>query len=250
MNFSNQPVQLGQEMFTSSSTQQHPLGTRGISPDGRVYRYVKAGASDLVAGHAVQSPAHPLGQFARAVNTTSNVSVGSTSIRITCASSVAVGFYNEGYAMIASGAGAGLVYTINNHAAVSTGATGEFFFYNEDPIKVTITTTSTVSLFPNKYSGVVTMPATTATGLLVGVASYVITAAQFGWIQTWGPAAVLGDDTTAIGAPTYTPMGTTGRVAGADATVITTVSTKQYVGHLMQADVQAQWVGIDLRISP
>jgi hypothetical protein len=251
MNLSNQDVQLAQGMFVSSATQQHALGQRGYTQDGRVYRYAKAGAADLVAGHALQSPATTVGNLAKAINTTSATGVGATSIKVTAGSTTAVGFYNEGYAMIASNAGAGLVYYINNQAAISTGATGEIFFYvPEDALAVAVSAgSSTVSLFPSKYNGVVTFP-TTATGVLVGVAAYVITAGQFGWIQTWGPAACLGDDTTAIGAMVYVPAGTTGRVIGADATVTTTILTKQYVGQLMQADVQAQWVGVDLRIAP
>jgi len=252
MNLSNQDVQLAQGMFVSSATQQHPLGTRGIAPDGRYFRYAKAGAADLVAGHALQSPATIVGNLARAVNTTSATGVGGTSIKVTAGSSTASQFYQEGYAMIASLAGAGLTYYINSQAAISTGATGEIFFYSpEDNLQVAISAgSSTVSLFASKYNGVVTFPATTATGVLVGVAVYVITAGQFGWIQTWGPCAVLGDDTTAIGAPVFCPAGTTGRVIGADATVTTTLSTKQLAGYLMQADVQGQWVGVDLRIAP
>ncbi len=54
MNLSNQDVQLAQGMFVSSATQVHALGTRGFTPDGRVYRYVLAGAVDLIAGRCVQ----------------------------------------------------------------------------------------------------------------------------------------------------------------------------------------------------
>jgi hypothetical protein len=140
---------------------------------------------------------------------------------------------------------------IDKHAAVSTGATGEFFFYADDALVVAISTgTTKVSLFQNKYANVIVVPATTATGTLVGVATYIITAAQFGWIQTWGPCGCVGDDTTALGGLVWAPAGTTGRAIGADATGAATLLIKQIIGHLMQANVSAQVVLVDLRISP
>lgn len=248
MNLSNQDVQLAQAMFVSSSTQQHPLGTRGSTPDGRVYRYVKAGAVDLIAGNIIQSPAPPAGQLTKAVNTTTSTGVGSTQIALTCASSVAANFYAEGYLIFASGAAQGVgPLFINNHAAVSTGATGVFNLYAEDALPVAITTTTTVTLMPNKYSGVIQLPATTATGVIVGVATYIITATQFGWIATWGVCSVLGADTTAIGAWVYGPATACGQASGFTAT---TLLTGQAIGHLLQANVAAQYVAVDLTISP
>lgn len=250
-NLSNQDVQLAQGMFISSSTQQHPLGTRGCDAAGHVHRYVKAGAADLVAGLTVQSSVTIAGHFLQQANTTGNLTAGSPSIKVTCASTAAVGFYNEGYMLFATGLGQGMRLMIDRHAAVSTGATGEFFFYPDDPLTVAISTgTTKVSLFANKYAGVITTPATTATGAIVGVATYIITAAQFGWVQTWGPCGCVGDDTTALGGLVWGPAGTTGRVVGADATGATTLLAKQMIGFLMQTNVQAQVVMVDLRISP
>lgn len=252
MNLSNQDVQLGQAMFESflpatGQPGKHPLGTRGCCADGRVYRYVKAGAVDLIAGTVVQSAAPPAGQLTKAINTTSAVAVGATALTVTCASSVAAGFYNDGYLVVASGAGQGYIYTIINHPAVSTGASGIFTLYDEDKLVVAVTITSTVTLMPNKYSGVIVLPATTATGVIVGVATYVIAAGAYGWVQTWGPCAVQGADTTAIGALVYGPATASGQASGYTAT---TLLTGQTIGRLMQANVAAQWVAVDLTISP
>lgn len=247
MNLSNQDVQLAQGMFVSSATQQHPLGTRGCDAFGRVWRYVKAGAADLIAGTVIQSPAPPAGQLTRTVQTTGQMSIGSAIISITCASSVAAGFYNDGYLVIASGTGQGFTYTVNNHPAVSTGAVGLFTLYDEDRLVVAITTSSTVSLFPNKYSGVVIMPAATATGVVVGVASYVITLAQFGWIQTWGVCAVLGADVNAIGSYGMSPATACGQVSSATAA---SLLTGTLIGNFLQTNVAQQMVMMDLKISP
>lgn len=252
MNLSNQDVQLAQQMFVSSSTQQHPLGTRGYTPDGRAYRYALAGAVDLIAGTVVQSPAAIAGHQTLAVNTTSGVAVGATSVAVTCASAAATNFYAEGYAIIASGAGQGYLYSIDKSPAVSTGATGQFTFYApEDAIQVAITTTSTVTLVANKYRGVIIVPATTATGLVVGVATYVITAAQYGWIQTWGPCATLSNDASAMGQLVNGIAATCGRVAFMSSPAVTACAiVGQFVGHVYQTGVAGQWVIVDLRIAP
>lgn len=260
MNLSNQDVQIAQGMFVSSASQQHPLGTRGCATDGRVYRYCKAGGADLVAGNVIQSPAVPAGQIAKAVNATSLVALGANQVTVTCASSVAAGFYIDGYLIVASGAGAGLLYTITNHPAVSTGASGVFTLYDEDRLVVAITTTSTVSLIPNKYAGVIRMPVTTATGVVVGIATYVITTLQFGWIQTWGPCAVLGGDTNALGTAVDGVSSTAGRVRGfitssvvpaaTTSQTVTGSATGQPIGYLLQTNVDGTWVAVDLTISP
>ena len=249
MNLSNQDVQLAQAMFESSSTAKHPLGTRGADSYGRIYRYVKAGAVDLIAGNVIQSPAVVAGHLTLAINTTSGgTSIGSLNFSVTCASTVAANFYADGYAVIATGAGQGVgPYVISSHAAVSTGATGLFNLYAEDAFVVAITTTSKISLIQNKYSGVIQLPASTATGVIVGVATYVITAAQFGWIQTWGPCSVKGADTTAVGAWVYGPATACGEASGFTAA---TLLTGQVIGHLLQANVAQQYVAVDLTISP
>lgn len=252
MNLSNQDVQLAQPMWTSSATAQHVLGTRGCDNFGRVYRYVKAGAVDLIAGSVIQSPAVIAGHQSLVVNTTGGLAVGATSVSVTCVSSVAAAFYNDGYAIIATSAGAGYMYTINNHAAVSTGAVGAFNFYApEDVLQVAINATSTVTLVPNKYSNVVIVPPTTATGLVVGVATYIITAAQFGWIQTWGQCAVRCNDASAMGQLMNGISASTGNMAGLTSPAVTgNAVVGQILGQIYQTGVAGQWVCCDLRVSP
>lgn len=248
MNLSNQDVQLAQGMFVSSTTQQHPLGTRGYTMDGRAYRYAKAGTVALVAGTVIQSPALVVGNQIRAINTTSAVSAGSSVVRLTCGSSAAANLYAEGYLAIGTGAGQGYVYQVNNHAAVSTGATGSFNLYSpEDNIVVAITTTSKASLLANKYSGVVIQPASTATGVCVGVATYVIGASEFGWLQTWGPVVIVLEGTPALGSAINGISGTAGRAA-----VFTAASllTGQYIGQAAMIGVAEEFDWVDLRIAP
>jgi hypothetical protein len=253
-NLSNRDVGLAQNMFESSSTQKHQLGTRGVMGDGRVFRYVKAGAVDLIAGTVVQSPVVTAGHQSLTPNTTSQLSIGGSALSLTCASTVVANFYAEGYAIISTSTGAGFQYQLDNHAAVSTGATGLFPFYlpqDGNTLVTAITVTSLVTLVPNKHNGVVIVPATTATGLVVGVATYVITAAQFGWVQTWGQVALLSNDASAMGQWLNGIAATCGRAAFMSSPAVTACAiVGQFIGHIYQTGVQGQWVAADLRISP
>ncbi len=248
MNFSSHDLFLAAGNFVSDATQRHPLGARGATRDGRIYRYVLAGATSLVPGNVIQSAAGVAGALTLAANTTTSTGIGSTQVALTCASSVAANFYADGYLMAVSGTGQGTgPYTIASHPAVSTGATGVFTLYYEDALVTAVTTSTTFNLIANKYKNVIAIPATTATGVVVGVCTYVITNAQYGWIQTWGVCNVLGTDTTAQGAMVYSPANSAGAISGFTAT---TLLTGQTVGKLIQADVAAQMVAIDLTISP
>jgi len=253
----NQDVALGGTSFISSASQQFELGTRGYTRDGCVFRYVSVGGVALVAGEVIQSAATIAGHLTRAVHTTSQTAFGQTVISLTCGSVCAAQFYNEGYLIIASGAGQGLKYQIKNHPAVSTGATGAFTLYDEEGLAVAITATSTVSLIPNKYASVIQAPVTTATGIVVGVACYPIAVTQFGWVQTWGIAAVRGGDTNAIGTAVDGVASTAGRArgfvqatSGATTSFLGSVATGQPIGYLLQTNVDGQFVAVDLRIAP
>jgi hypothetical protein len=275
MNLSNQDIQIGQGMFISSSTQQHPLGARGSDDMGRVYRYCRAGASDLVMGTVQQGSAVAAGGLTLAVHTTSGgTAPGSQSIMVTCVSAISTGFYNDGLLMVASGSGAGGVFKIQSfgpafasasgtpffaQGAVSTGATGEFRLYFEDAIPVmtnmTISTSSKISLIPNAYNGVVQAPVTTLTGPIAGICVYPITTLQFGWLQTWGPCAVLSNDTTALGNVVVGVAATTGRIEGAvggttGATILGNLMKSPIIGYMMAVGVQAEWRPVFLTISP
>lgn len=247
-NLSNQDVQLAQLMFTSSATAQHPLGTRGYTDDGRVFRYAKAGVSDLVAGQVLQSPAIVPGHLALALATSVGATtIGSITIGATCASSVAANLYADGYLQTGAGVGQGYNYRISSHAAVSTGATGTFNLYPEDALVVALGTTSLVSLIANKYNGVIQAPATTATGVIVGVAAYIITATQFGWIQTWGDCPVLCSGAGALGDPL---VGISATAGGAATATAASLLVNPVIGYLRQISVDTRYAAADIRISP
>ena len=253
-NLSNREVHLAQNMFESSSTQKHLLGTRGFMTDGRVFRYVLAGATDLIPGTVVQSAVVQAGHTNLALQTTTQTGIGASALKVTVASCVAANFFTEGYLVISSGAGAGFMYQLDAHAAVSTGAVGTFSFYapnDANTLVTAITTTSTITLSANPYKGVIIVPATTATGIIVGVAPYVITAAQYGWIQTWGICAVQAVGAFAMGQMLNGIAATSGQCQFMSSpAACTSALVGQYIGEAYQTGVALTWTPIFLKVAP
>lgn len=245
MNLSNQDVQLGQQMFVSSASQVHPLGTRGSTPDGRVYRYCKAGASDLVAGNVLQAPAV---QTVFLANTPPVVALGAQTFQYTPGAATALAnAYAEGYLQVDTTPGNGYTYTIKDHPAIASSTAFTLNLMLDESIQVALTASSRVGIMQNKYAGVIQAPVTTATGTVVGVAGYIITAAQYGWIQTWGPCSVLINGTPALGAYVVSPSATT--AGSVDVITTTNLVTARIVGSMMQVGVSTKNNFVDLSIS-
>lgn len=235
-NFTQDPIALGQDSFTSSATQVHPAGTRGITKDGRWYRYCLAGAVDLVAGNVIQSSAIVTAHLA---NTPPAVAIGATSF--TYAPGATLGTLNqyaEGFLQVDTTPGNGFVYGIKGHAAFALSTAFTLNLNTDDPIQVALTTASRVGLLANPYRGVIQSPVTTATGTIVGVVGYVITAAQWGWIQTRGIASVLINGTPALGAAL---VGTSATTAGTvDVITTTNLVINPIIGHMAQIGVSTK----------
>lgn len=205
-NFTGFPQSYGQPLFESSTTAVTNVGDIARTADGREFRYCRAGASDLVAGNVIQAPAeltnhHDLAPAAAAIGATSiTVTLGNTA--------VTADQYSGGLAVIDATPGLGYSYLIKSHPAADASATLALELW--DPIVVALTTSSDVTLSPNPYNGVIQAPASTLTGAVVGVATYIISDTEYGWIQTKGPCGVLLAGTVAVGAVAISPSGTAG----------------------------------------
>lgn len=246
MNLKSQDtIIIGQDSLTSSADKLHTVGTRAEDRCGRVYRYVQAGSgADLVAGNVIQGPAVVTAHLA---NTPPVVAVGATSFTYTPGATLGtINQYEGGLLQVDTNPGNGYAYGIDSHAAFNSGTAFTLNLESDDPIQVALTTGSRVGLMANPYKGVIQMPITTATGPLVGVAQTVITASQYGWVLTYGPASVLIAGTPALGVGVWAP----GAVAGA-AEVITTTNLvlAQQVGFMRQIGVAGKnnFVNVTIR---
>jgi hypothetical protein len=239
--FTADPVTAYQDLWSSSATQRHQLGTRFVTSDGRVFRYCLAGASNLVVGNVIQASAQ---DTAHQQLTPAAAAIGATSFTATLgASAAAANLYAAGWAIIDTTPGLGYAYQIKDHLAVASSGVITLNLQKDNPIQVALTTSSRVSLQRNPYAGVIQAP-TTLTGAVVGVAVYPITAAQFGWIQTHGPGAVLIAGTPGVGLAVVVP----GSAAGA-VVIDGAASATKVVGAMMVTGVDGKVQAVLLNIN-
>lgn len=221
-----------------------PLGAAAETRDGRVFRWAKAGAADLVAGNTIQSAAFLTNHTAMAVATPTAAlggRLGDTYVQVTPgATAGAANLYAEGWASISVTPGLGYTYQVSSHLAITSSVAFVLNFMGSDGLIVALTSSSKVDLVHNRYQNVIQFPVTTQTGSLAGVAPYIITASQNGWLQTRGPCAVLNKGTTAVGLT----VGCPGSVAGG--CVVFAVATTALLGHIMQTGVDASANLVDL----
>lgn len=211
-------------------------GARFAAADGREFVLVQNAGTALASGVVVQGPAaigNTTGLSPATSGTTGYSSaypiaaaIGGFQIQIaTGATAITANAFSGGYLNVVEGTGLGQTMKIASHAAAST--TSALVLNLEDPFTTATSTDSRFTLTLNPYgsangtdyrtNGVIISPATTLTGLPIGITAYPIPATttsvlSYGFIQTKGPVAVLGGGTIALGLDVCVPDSTAGRV--------------------------------------
>jgi len=169
-----------------------PLSTRMHVPDGRVFRYAKAGSVALSVGKLVSSAAREP-QHANLSVDAAGGAIGDNLITFTLSDvAVALGEYNDGLIYVNDGSKQGHVYRINTHVAAAAGVTLSVGLHTR--LITALGTLDQVTLIKNTYNGVAVSQALKAERA-VGVPPKDITANLFFWAQTYGPVAILQDGT-------------------------------------------------------
>jgi hypothetical protein len=176
----------------TATVAQTDTGALGQTADSRKYRYVRAGASPLVAGTLQQSVVEDTTNWeALAVTATAAGAFAvTTSTTVTLAKDLLAG----GYMVVTTAPGIGYTYKIKGNTVAAGAVTT---IYLEDPIQVALTTASRIDCIPDPY-GAVVQNATGHTGAIVGVACTALPALYYGWLQVGGPCGVLNDATGAL----------------------------------------------------
>lgn len=205
--FTGQPeIISGNPFSVDEANPTHQLGEKMYTPDGRAFRYCRAGGTALVVGNLLQAEAEDTGEQGLTPEATA---VGATTLTTNSTVTVDANEYEGGYIVVTVTPGLGQVFKILSHPAATAAAVT---FTLEDPVQVALTTTSRIDVVPNLYRNVIVKPAA-ETGSIVGVAVNDITAAQYGWIQVEGPASVLNDaGTIVVGNIVVASDGTAGAV--------------------------------------
>lgn len=239
------PGDINQQPGITPTWGRFPLSNRFETRDGRVFRFCRMGAVAAAPGKLYQSSAPVANHLALTPTVAS--AVGSTQIIATLGATLAtVNQYAEGWVQIDTTPGQGVSYGVNNHAAVASAGVITVNLNVDDAITVALTTSSRVGLIANPYADVILTP-TTRTGICIGVPLAAIAIGSYGWLQTWGPAAVLINGTPAVSAPVINGATTTGSV---DVWTAAAQPTSQYIGDMMQVGVSGKYNMVFLRIAP
>ena len=237
-----------QDLYTSDTTKNHPFGQIAYGNHGKIFRYMKAGASDLVAGNLLAESAEDTQFENMAVTASPIVSVqnGPQTVNVTNGTTTVVpaDFVNGSLSVYTAGGEAiGGDYDILGITGTLTSG-GALVVTVDRPINVAWTTSLKVVMKKSPWSGVIQFPATTQTGIAVGVALWANPTATYGWVQTHGPCTVLSDGSTfAVGSNLGTPSGTAGAV-----TVFAAGTTHQLVGVSREAAASGHGISAFLTI--
>ena len=235
-------TELGQ--FAASATQQHALGRKYETWDGRVFRYIKNGATQLEVALLTQSEA-PASQLLDEVQTGYTTAIGDTVITclVTTGNGITDGELKDGTLIVNKVTGLGYTYRIANNRWITSDTVLELTL--KDPILIATAAASEFSILKNLYQDVIVAP-TTLTGTLLGVPRNVIPANYYGWIQTKGLCPLYVDTATTLvigEAAAYKSAGTT--VAGA---IDLQAATDPIVGRVVTIGAADEIALIDLQL--
>jgi len=238
----NGPLQIpGLPNTQSEAIKTLSLGAIGYTRDGRIYRYAKGGAADIVAGNLLVN--------ADAVTNHVNVAVyeaaalNATKVKVTLGATLATANqYADGYLQTHDGAGEGYTYQIRGHAAAD--ASGVLEIDLIDPLAVALTTASEVSLYLNQWGGLV-ISATDQADAPAGIAGSAVDVSEkpYFWVQTGGVANAFADEAYARGTGLTIGTGVAGQVEAIDATA------EPQIGIALQAGVADEYSPILLQLN-
>ncbi len=248
---------VGQDMYTTDTTQRHPLGTMAITKDGRIFRYATAGATATVVGSLYQSAA-PIALHLALTSAAQQIGDGIAQqiggvtfvpIAVTPGNTAgAANLYAEGTLVVSVAPDLGRTYRISGHPAITASTLFNLTLDPDDRVQVAWTTATRYGLHHNPWKNIIVCP-TTITAKVVGVACAIIaanTSAQnYGWIQTRGACAVLINGTPAVTAPVINSATTIGAV---DVWTAGAQPTANYVGEMMQLGVSTECDAVFLKI--
>lgn len=209
---------------------------------------VDQSGTSLVAGNLLQESIEDT-QFENMAIGTAGV-VGDKFLQVTNGTTTVTAQHYRGGSISVYTAGTiaiGDEYTIMDVTGTLTTG-GAMNVWLDRPLRTAATTATKVNMKRNLYSGVIQFPATTPTGVPVGVAIYAATVSTTAdvnvWIQTKGAASVLSDGSVfAVGSAVGTPSGTAGAI-----TVYAAATTKTLVGDAREAAASAHAISVNLRL--
>ncbi len=236
---SNGYITQAEVTVTSAERGGMQLGTLVQTPDGRKFRYARAGASNLAAGKLVVAATQVADHTDLSV---AAAAIGDTQVTVTLGSTgVTADQYANGFLIVNDGTAEGTIYTIASHPAADASATVVVNLSQPLAAALAASGTSQVSLVKNTYADVV-ISATDQADLAVGVPPVAVTAGYYFFCATGGDAAVLGDEAVTAGLAVTIGTGVAGAVEALDA------AGEQQLGIAKQALVDTEYQTVFLTL--
>lgn len=202
----------------NSSSEIVPVGSLLIIEDGRTFRFTEMFTTAAVVGSLNQTEVHTTDQSGEAIDTLDAGVVDLTTV-VTTNTGVTSPEYVNGYIYTDNATTLPMMRIKSTTTATASNSITVTLYH---PTPTAIASGNTVSYIKNPWRDVIVHPAP-ETAPCIGVAKVAITADQFGWLQTSGPASILYDTNTTviagIGDPIGPHQGTAGAIGGvADST--------------------------------
>lgn len=235
----------GIDLYTVDDTPNQQIGQIVWDGNaGKAFRYSLVGGSNLVMGNLLQESVRDtqfenmaIGTAGAAGDAYFQVTNGTTTIVPAEFRGGDISVYTAGTIAI------GDDYTIVDITGTLTSG-GALKVYTDRGLRAAVTTSAKVVMKKSPWSGVIQFPASTPTGMAVGVALTAATTAKYTWVQTHGVASVLSDGQTfATGSNVGTPSATAGSI-----TVFAAGTTHQLIGTAREVQVLGSAVQIFLTI--
>lgn len=193
-------------IYKVDSSPKYDIGHRVATSDGRVFRYGQVGAataagllvsqdvSTTVVADTDNSVIAPASAVAVPGEVLKPGAIGSRYVEVTLAGKTANQFAG-GYFCTTDDTGEGYTYRIKGNTATGDPAAGNLRLELHDPLQVALDATTDFAIVGSLYSD---LKAADATDYAVaGVTTAAYSAAGWGFVQTWGPCAVLCDASVA-----------------------------------------------------
>ena len=194
-------LEIGQEKVSYAANQGgRVLGTKGVTPDGRVFRWALNAAVALEAGKLVATAAEISSSVHVNGLTVVNTTVtGVTTITVLMATTpLTANLYADGDLVVDTSPGQAM-YRIKSHPAGDSATNVQFQLYESDEIKDAMTSgTTLVGFRRNPYTSVIVSP-TTQTGRPIGITPISVAASRYFWLQTWGVCLANADQAPVAG---------------------------------------------------
>lgn len=229
-----------QDLQVTSTTKQVQYGAKGVTEDGRGFRYVQfGGTTTIVPGVLLQAAVATTNATGLAITavgtggqTTGNLLAGSNLLIVTNgATAVTQDEFAEGFLEVVQTSGSSegpIQYRVKGNSA-ATASTGFIQVYLAEPLRnaqTLVAGTDTANLWVSPYQGAI---ATTTVNVPIGVTVNQVvnssTVTNYGWVQTTGKALALQDASSMVIGNTVGPSTTTAGYVG-----LAVAATKPAIG--------------------